>query len=135
MPALEQVVRGSTVAAGASFWDVVRENVRTLHPAYFALVMATGIVSIAAHLTGMFFVGRMLAAINAVAYVTLIGMTLARVFFFPRAVFDDLIDHQRGVGFFTLVAATAVFGSQYVILFKMFRLGMEIGRASCRERV
>jgi hypothetical protein len=29
------------------------DNLKTLHPAYFALVMATGIVSIATHLHGI----------------------------------------------------------------------------------
>jgi tellurite resistance protein TehA-like permease len=130
MPALEQVVNGSTVATGASFRDVVRENVRTLNPAYFALVMATGIVSIAAYLTGLPLVGRWLAWVGVLAYVVLVGMTLGRVWFFPRAVIEDLIDHQRGVGFFTLVAGTAVLGSQNVILFGMYRFGMALWIAS-----
>ena len=30
-----------------------RDELKTLHPAYFAMVMATGIVSIAAHLHGV----------------------------------------------------------------------------------
>lgn len=114
-----------------TIWPVVREQVRTLSPAYFAMVMATGIVAIAAHLTGMFLVGRVLAGISLIAYVFLVVMTLARIVFFPRAVFQDLIDHQVGVGFFTLVAGTAVLGSQNVILFGMYRLGAALWIASC----
>ncbi len=57
-------------------WPLVREQVRTLSPAYFAMVMATGIVAIAAHLTGMFLVGRVLAVISLIAYVVLVAMTL-----------------------------------------------------------
>ena len=114
-----------------TIWPVVREQVRTLSPAYFAMVMATGIVAIAAHLTGMFLVGRVLAGISLIAYVLLVAMTLARIVFFPRAVFQDLIDHQVGVGFFTLVAGTAVLGSQNVILFGMYRLGAALWIASC----
>jgi tellurite resistance protein TehA-like permease len=93
-----------------------RENIRTLHPAYFALVMATGIVSIAAQLLKIPFVPRILLAINIAAFVVLWALTIVRIIRFPRDVFADLIDHQRGVGFFTAVAATSVLGSQLVIV-------------------
>ncbi|HEV3483640.1 MAG TPA: tellurite resistance/C4-dicarboxylate transporter family protein [Candidatus Acidoferrales bacterium] len=118
-------------ATRVTIWPLMREQVRTLSPAYFAMVMATGIVAIAAHLTGMFLVGRVLAVISLIAYVVLVAMTLARIVFFPRAVFQDLVDHQVGVGFFTLVAGTAVLGSQNVILFSMYRLGAALWIASC----
>jgi tellurite resistance protein TehA-like permease len=90
--------------------------IRTLHPAYFALVMATGIVSIAAKLLGVPFVPVTLLAINIAAYVVLWVLTVIRIARYPRDVFADLIDHQRGVGFFTTVAATSVLGSQLVIV-------------------
>jgi tellurite resistance protein TehA-like permease len=35
---------------------------------------------------------------------------------FPRALFADLIDHKRGVGFFTTVAATCVLGNQCLLI-------------------
>jgi tellurite resistance protein TehA-like permease len=119
------------MATHISIRSLIREQVRTLNPAYFAMVMATGIVAIAAHLTGMLVVGRVLAGINLIAYVVLAAMTLARLVFFPREVFQDLIDHQVGVGFFTLVAGTAVLGSQNVILFGMYRLGGVLWLVSC----
>jgi tellurite resistance protein TehA-like permease len=102
--------------------QVVREQVRTLHPAYFAMVMATGIVAVAAHLTGWPLIGRALAWINVLAYTVLATLLLLRIVFFPRFVLADLMDHQRGVGFFTVVAGTAVLGSQSVILFGQYRL-------------
>jgi tellurite resistance protein TehA-like permease len=114
-----------------SFGPLVRELVRTLNPAYFAMVMATGIVAIAAHLTGMPFVGRVLAGFNVIAFVLLVSMTLARITFYRREFFQDLVDHQIGVGFFTLVAATAVLGSQNVILFGMYRLAGVLWIVSC----
>ncbi len=92
------------------------EAVRTLHPAYFALVMATGIVSISTHLMGMPEVAEALLWVNAAAFVALWAVTLVRIVRFPREVLADLADHQRGVGFFTTVAATSVFGSQLVVL-------------------
>jgi tellurite resistance protein TehA-like permease len=93
-----------------------RESIRTLHPAYFALVMATGIVSIAAQLLEIPFIPRILLAINVGAFAALWALTIIRISRFPRDVFADLIDHQRGVGFFTAVAATSVLGSQLVIV-------------------
>jgi tellurite resistance protein TehA-like permease len=35
---------------------------------------------------------------------------------FPRMFFADLVDHKRGVGFFTTVAATCVLGNQSLLL-------------------
>jgi tellurite resistance protein TehA-like permease len=112
----------ATAAAHTSVVQVVREQVRTLHPAYFAMVMATGIVAVAAHLTGWPLIGRALAWINVLAYTVLATLLLLRIVFFPRFVLADLMDHQRGVGFFTVVAGTAVLGSQSVILFGQYRL-------------
>lgn len=110
---------------------IVLDRIRTLDPAYFAMVMATGIVAIAAYLMDMRLVGRCLAWLNFVAFAVLVGMVLVRLVQFPRLVFADLIDHQRGVGFFTIVAGTAVLGSQSVIIFGMYRLGAALWIASC----
>lgn len=83
-----------------------------LSPAYFALVMATGIVSVAAAQTGMRAIAVALLYLNAAAYAVLVILTALRVRRYPRLVLDDLTDHQRGPGFFTVVAATCILGSQ-----------------------
>lgn len=93
--------------------------IRTLHPAYFALVMATGIVSIAAQLLRIPFVPQLLLGINAIAFVVLWTLTIIRIARYPKEIAADLSDHQRGVGFFTAVAATSVLGSQLVIVAKL----------------
>jgi tellurite resistance protein TehA-like permease len=90
--------------------------IRTLHPAYFAFVMATGIVSIATRLLSIPVIPEALLIVNIGAFVVLWTLTAVRIARFPRDVFADLIDHQRGVGFFTAVAATSVLGSQLVIV-------------------
>ncbi len=87
-----------------------------LAPSYFGLVMATGIVSIGAHLLGWLHVARTLFYLNNGMYAVLWLLTLARLLCFPRRVFSDLIDHLRGPGFFTMVAGTGMLGSQYVLL-------------------
>jgi tellurite resistance protein TehA-like permease len=98
-----------------------RETIETLHPAYFAFVMATGIVSIAAELLAIPYVAGLLLGINLAAYLTLWVLTAIRVARHPALVLADLADHQRGVGFFTMVAATSVLGSQLVLVAKQTR--------------
>ena len=92
------------------------ESLRTLHPAYFALVMATGIVSIAAKFLAMPAIAVILLVINIVAFLALWVLTFLRISRYPREVIADVNDHQRGVGFFTTVAATSVLGSQAMIV-------------------
>jgi tellurite resistance protein TehA-like permease len=89
-----------------------------LHPGYFALVMATGILSIAAFLLGLPGVPQALLYANICFFVILCGLTLARLFFFLPLARADLADPARGPGFFTTVAATAVLGSQLAIVAK-----------------
>jgi tellurite resistance protein TehA-like permease len=91
-------------------------SVERLFPGYFALVMATGIVSIAAFAFDMTRIAWTLLAINVAAYCVLGVMLLARIAFHFGRVVEDLRDHGRGPGFFTVVAGTCVLGSQILIL-------------------
>lgn len=92
------------------------DGLRMLHPAYFAMVMATGIVSIAAELSGMPAIARGLLVLNAVAYGLLWALFLSRAVWHTRAFRADLSDHARGVGFFTMIAGTCVLGNQFIVL-------------------
>jgi tellurite resistance protein TehA-like permease len=92
------------------------EGVANLHPAYFALVMATGIVSIAAHLVGLPVVPKALFALNVVFYPVLWTLTLLRIVRHRSRFLADLSHHGRAVGFFTIVAATSVLGSQTLVI-------------------
>ncbi|MBK7382344.1 MAG: tellurite resistance/C4-dicarboxylate transporter family protein [Flavobacteriales bacterium] len=90
--------------------------IRNLSPAYFAMVMATGIVSIASHLLGMPLIARVLFGLNIVAYTVLFVATVLRFVRYRKEFLHDLFSHTSGVGFFTLVTATCVLGSQSVLL-------------------
>lgn len=92
-----------------------RDRLETLHPGYFAMVMATGIVALAARLHGVPWVPSVLLWLNAGFLIALIAATVWRIVRYPRAFAADLESHSRGVGFFTLAAACGVFGSQLVI--------------------
>jgi len=93
-----------------------------MHPAYFALVMATGIVSIAAYLTNMRTIAYTLFALNGAFYAWLWVLTSVRLLRYRERVLADLLDHGRSVGFFTTVAGTCVFGSQFVIIAGSWRI-------------
>jgi len=87
-----------------------------LSPAYFGMVMATGIVSVAAHMQGLATIAHTLFWLNVAAYALLWALNLLRAFRYPARFFGDLTDHARGPGFFTVVAATSVLASQFILL-------------------
>ncbi len=87
-----------------------------LHPAYFAMVMATGIVSIAALVMGMRPIAVALFWPNVGLYVILWVLYLARLVLHADRFLADMKDHKRGVGFFTMVAGTCVLGNQFVLI-------------------
>ena len=101
---------GPTVASAQD------EGLAGMHPAYFALVMATGIVSIASHLLEVPFIPKVLFALNAVFYPSLWALTFLRAWRHRARFLADLMHHGRAVGFFTMVAATCVLGSQCLVI-------------------
>jgi tellurite resistance protein TehA-like permease len=95
-----------------------------LHPAYFAMVMATGIVSLACHFRGLLWLAESMFWLNWVFYAVLCAALVGRVGLYPRHFLADLLHHGRCVGFFTTVAATGVLGSQTLIIGGNARLAM-----------
>ena len=96
-------------------------RIASLHPVYFAMVMATGIVSIGAKLLGMTPVAGLLFALNLLFYAALVALTIVRIVRYRDRVVADLLDHGRSVGFFTTVAGTCVLGSQFVVVAGMWQ--------------
>jgi tellurite resistance protein TehA-like permease len=90
--------------------------IATLHPASFAIVMATGIVSVASQLREMPAVALSLLALNLCFYVALWIATTIRAVCYRCEFLADLLDHNRCVGFFTAVAATCVLGNQFMVV-------------------
>ena len=103
---------------------MIRRAAANLFPGYFALVMATGIVSIASFLLGLTPVAWALLVINVTAYFILWLLTLTRLFGYLPRLLADMADHGRGAGFFTLVAGTCVLGSQLVIVAGSYSAGL-----------
>jgi tellurite resistance protein TehA-like permease len=96
--------------------ESLNNGVRTLFPGYFALIMATGIVSIAAFLLKMGPLAVLLLWVNILAYAVLCLMLLARLIWHFPLIVQDLSTYARGPGFFTVIAGTCVLGSQIVIV-------------------
>lgn len=109
---------------GSLLRAIVLTASKTLFPGNFALVMATGVVSIACHLVGLPLVPGALLAINWIVYPSLWALTIVRAAAFPSQLIQDLSDHQRAPGFFTLVAGTCVLGTQTVVVGGFREAGM-----------
>jgi len=94
----------------------VKSKAADLFPGYFAMVMATGTLSVAWDWLGAEPISRALLYFNSVAYALLWFFTLVRlIWFFPRMK-ADLTSHALGPGFFTIVAGTCVYGTQLIVL-------------------
>lgn len=87
-----------------------------LLPAYFALVMATGIVSLAASIQGFAGLAQGMFWANVVFFAALWALTLLRLVRHWARLKADLSSHARGVGFFTAVPATCVLGTQALLI-------------------
>lgn len=85
-------------------------------PAGFAMVMATGIVSIAAHLQGFARLAQALFALNILAWTALCALNVLRALRHRMRFIDDLTSHARAPGFFTAVAGTGVLGVEFEVL-------------------
>jgi tellurite resistance protein TehA-like permease len=87
-----------------------------LSPAYFGLVMATGIVSLAALLMEHPNIAHALFYLNIVQYTVLCVLYALRAWHHPRRFFGDMVGHLTGPGYFTAVAGTCILASQFLIL-------------------
>ena len=86
-----------------------------LSPAYFGMVMTTGMVSIRSWRPGFSQLGQVLFALNIAACFLLWMLYLTRVIRYPRLFARDLVDHLQGPGFFTMVVASSILGSQFLL--------------------
>ena len=90
--------------------------IKSLHPSYFSMVMATGIVSIAAWFLEFKTISLLLHYLNMVLYIALLALLSMRIILYGKAIINDLMDYQRGPGYFTFIAGTAIVGNQLVII-------------------
>jgi tellurite resistance protein TehA-like permease len=94
----------------ATLGERIRVAVQGLTPGYFALVMASGILSVGMDLEGHRLLSALLLAVCLGAFVVLLALTGWRLVSYRSAVREDFLDPRRGFGFFTFVAGTNVLG-------------------------
>lgn len=117
---------GDTMAAGRIRPRPCRPGLADLSPAYFGLVMATGIVSLAAWMQGHMAVGRGLYWLNIGQYLLLCGLYAARALRHSRRFFADMTAHATGPGYFTSVAGTGVLAAQVILISGHQALGLAL---------
>lgn len=95
---------------------ILQQKIKNLLPAYFAMVMATGIISIALYLTGSTTFSFILFYLNLILITGLIGVFTYRCIFYFKDVSNDFRSYLKGPGFFTIVAALCIVGNQFILL-------------------
>ncbi|SFE29041.1 tellurite resistance/C4-dicarboxylate transporter family protein [Blastococcus tunisiensis] len=100
----------ASTGTGGDQLGLAHRQVRELTPGYFALVMASGIISVGMRLGGHITVSVLLLAVCATAFVVLVVLNVWRLIGHRDAVAEDFLDPARGFGFFTFIAGGNVLG-------------------------
>lgn len=85
-------------------------SVQHLHPGNFALVMASGILSIGLTLLGNGGIADVLFVFTLCAWLVLLGLSVLRLFCFAARLREELLNPRLVFSYFTLVAATNIIG-------------------------
>lgn len=85
-------------------------SLRELHPGNFALVMASGIISVGFVAVDFPAIAYAFAALTIAAWLALLCLAGLRLVRYPSAVRDDLLNPRIVFSYFTLVAATNIVG-------------------------
>jgi tellurite resistance protein TehA-like permease len=109
----------------------ISNGIKKFFPGYFALVMATGIISLAADSLQYDFVSHFFFWISNILYVILVLVFIVRIIVYFPEFRNDLSAHAKGAGFLTLVAATSILGSQYTLLFQNYYVASVLFVISC----
>jgi tellurite resistance protein TehA-like permease len=91
---------------------MIRRALATLDPGYFALVMASGIVSVGTDLTGYPLLSEIVLWFTMVAFVALVLAYVARIACFGVYVRQSLRDPTTAMAYFTVVAGTNVLAAR-----------------------
>jgi tellurite resistance protein TehA-like permease len=90
--------------------------VATLFPGYFAMVMATGIIAVAASQQNLDWLAQALYVVAAVAYVVLAVLLVLRIVRYRTMFAADVTNHAKGFAFLTTVAGTNVLGAASIVV-------------------
>jgi tellurite resistance protein TehA-like permease len=105
----------------------MRTALETMSPGYFSMVMATGILSLAAHLIDLPWLAQALFVLNWMLFAIIGVLALLRLAWHLPEVIDDLFDHLRAPGFFTFVAACSILAAQSLLIGGSLRMAIFLG--------
>ena len=97
-------------------------DLSNLPTAYFALVMATGIVSIASYNLNFIVIANTLFYFNIAAYLLMNLLYILRIVLYPKNFMDDIKDLAKSPGFLTYVAGTCGLGTQFIVIASNFTI-------------
>ena len=83
---------------------------RDLYPGYFAMTMATGIISVALRLQKYYLLSNIFFVIAMITWLIMTVLYTWRLIKFPKTVAKNLLDPKTSFIFFTFVAATDISG-------------------------
>jgi tellurite resistance protein TehA-like permease len=104
--------QSASVEAVPSGW--LQRALATLDPGSFALVMATGIISIGASLLGYTTLSRVILGVTVAAFAILLVAYAARLVWFPGWVRRNLQNPSMAVAYFTVAAGSDVLATRLV---------------------
>lgn len=105
-------VSTAEIQAHSSLPDRASNSVRILNPGYFALVMATGIVSVGLAEIGLSTASGVLLALASLCYVVLVVLYVWRWVAFRKEVAADFTNPGKAFAYFTFVAGSGVLGTR-----------------------
>jgi len=90
-------------------------NIRNFHPAWFVMVMATGIVSITFYLLDFGVIAQPLFILNLSLYSTFCLLLIAKILFYPRNLIIELRTLSQSWLFLAFVAGTNTVAVQLIL--------------------
>lgn len=102
----------------------MRDTIKTFHPAYFAMVMATGIISIASNLLGFTVIAIGLFYLNIFTYAIILTLQVTRLCMYWDLLLNDISNSKMSLVFFTTVASTNVLGAQFISIANCPKIAM-----------
>ena len=85
--------------------NFLKRQTEHFYPGYFAMVMATGALSLSSWYLGYHAFAEFLLWLNIVVYFGLIVLNILRIPFNTTAVWSDFTNAIKGPGFFTFIAS------------------------------
>ncbi|SER44148.1 tellurite resistance/C4-dicarboxylate transporter family protein [Pedobacter rhizosphaerae] len=97
---------------------ILNDRIKVMVPAYFSVVMATGIIGVACTLINWPIMAKFFLIINIVFFSALLIALLYRITLYKANVLADFHSYERGAGFLTLVPACCILGNQFILIFQ-----------------